>query len=210
VGAPIPCDDPAPERHFPWRDETHDVSRFSRLALNIGSRLTPWDAEFRFIRVGRIVRTTMSAIDRRTFLELAGIAALPALAGCSSGGEASEVAYDFVDEEPDYAGWFDDVPNYEGTVDRTGEREVRVVNGAGPSGKQFEPPAIRVDTDTTVVWEWTGDGSHNVVAESGAFRSDIVQKSGFTFEHTFEERSIYEYVCEPHRTVGMKGAVVVR
>ncbi|MEF8807353.1 halocyanin domain-containing protein [Natronomonas sp.] len=153
----------------------------------------------------------MRAIDRRTFLELAGAATLaPALAGCSSGGEANEVTYDFVDEEPDYAGWFDDVSNYEGTVDRTGESEVTVMNGTGPHGKQFEPPAIRVDAGTTVVWEWTGDGSHNVAAEDGAFRSDIVQRSGFTFEYTFEERGIYRYVCEPHRTVGMKGAVAVR
>ncbi|WP_336136664.1 halocyanin domain-containing protein [Natronomonas amylolytica] len=152
----------------------------------------------------------MRDIDRRTFVELAGAAAVaPALAGCSSG-EASGTAYDFVDEEPDYGGWFDDVPNYEGTVDRTGEREVTVMNGAGRGGKQFEPPAVRVDAGTTVVWEWTGDGSHNVAAESGAFRSDIVQKSGFTFEYAFEERGIYEYVCEPHRTVGMKGAVVVQ
>lgn len=156
----------------------------------------------------------MKSFDRRTFVKLAGVAAVtPALAGCSSGsngGDGGGSEYDFVDEEPDYAGWFDDVSNYEGTVDRTGDSEVTVLNGTGPSGKQFEPPAIQVDAGTTVIWEWTGDGSHNVVAESSAFRSDIVQRSGFTFEYTFEEGGIHEYVCEPHRTVGMKGAVVVR
>ncbi len=30
-----------------------------------------------------------------------------------------------------------------------------------------------------------------------------------TFEHTFEEAGVYTYACTPHKTLGMKGAVVV-
>lgn len=112
----------------------------------------------------------------------------------------------------DFDGWFDDVDNYDGVVDATGQSEVTVEvgvqNGGGAFG--FGPPAVRVDPGTMVVWEWTGEGgSHNVVAEDGSFESELVAEAGHTFSHTFEERGVFEYYCEPHRSLGMKGAIVV-
>ncbi|MFC6784691.1 halocyanin domain-containing protein [Halobaculum halobium] len=126
--------------------------------------------------------------------------------GGSGGGGGSSVS------EPDFGGWFDDVPNYDGTVDERGNSEVTVEvgveNGDGPYG--FGPASIRVDPGTTVVWEWNGQGgSHNVIAEDGSYESELVAEAGHTFSHTFESEGVSTYFCQPHRALGMKGAVVV-
>ena len=114
---------------------------------------------------------------------------------------------------PDYGGWFSDVGNYSGeTVDMRGQDTVTVEVGVQGNGgpNAFGPPAIHVDVGTTVQFEWTGDGVHNVVNEGGGYSSgSAVGAAGVNFEHTFEEAGISKYYCEPHRTVGMKGAVVV-
>jgi halocyanin-like protein len=135
-------------------------------------------------------------MHRRTYLGLA-TAALVGLAGCSSGGSE------------EYDDWFEDVKNYDGEVDRTGNQRVTVSVGTG-DGFDFEPAAIRIDTGTTVVWEWTGQGGqHNVVARDGAFESEYHQQAGATFEHTFADAGLFPYYCEPHRKFGMKGGVRV-
>ena len=112
-----------------------------------------------------------------------------------------------------YDGWFEDVGNYEGTVDLSGEETVEVLVGTGDQGVHFEPPAIQVDPGTTVVWEWTGEGGeHNVVEEDAVFESERTAEEGFTFEHTFEEDDegeVFRYVCTPHEALGMLGAVAV-
>ena len=113
-----------------------------------------------------------------------------------------------------YGDWFSDVGNYEGTRDLRGQSEVTVEVGAGENGLLFDPPAILVDQGTTVIWEWTGaGGGHNVVEENEAFSSGSpAEAEGTTFEHTFADASegdVFRYVCEPHRAVGMKGAVAV-
>jgi len=116
-------------------------------------------------------------------------------------------------QEDPYNGWFDDVGNYEGTVDYSGEDTVEVMVGTGDQGLFFEPPAIQVDPGTTVVWEWTGEGGeHNVVEEDGVFESERTAEAGHTFEHTFEEGDegeVFRYVCTPHEALGMLGAVAV-
>jgi len=116
---------------------------------------------------------------------------------------------------PDYEGWFDDVGNYDGnTVDKTGSDSVEISVGAeGNNGAYaFDPPAVRVTPGTEVTWKWTGEGGgHNVVSDGdGPLDSgDPVSESGTTYSHTFEETGIYKYVCTPHKSLGMKGAVVV-
>ncbi|MFB6074418.1 MAG: halocyanin domain-containing protein [Haloarculaceae archaeon] len=114
---------------------------------------------------------------------------------------------------PDYGGWFDDVSNFDGTVSRLDQDTVTVTVGAQGNGGNlaFGPPAIRVSPGTTVRWEWSGNGgAHNVVADDGSFQSGSpVAEAGTTFEHTFEETGIYKYYCQPHKPLGMKGAVVV-
>jgi halocyanin-like protein len=148
--------------------------------------------------------TNHESATRRDLLK-AGATATAAAAGLSGSAAASEGGGGL-------DGWFENVSNYDGVVDRTGESEVTLTVGAtGNNGNfAFGPAAVRVDPGTNVVWKWLGKGgSHNVVAEDGSFESEIVDKKGHTFEHTFEEEGVFKYACTPHQTLGMKGAVVV-
>jgi halocyanin-like protein len=150
----------------------------------------------------------MSA-GRRTFLKTAAAVSVagPLLAGCtgtgSSNGDDSASTFD---------GWFDNTANYDGVADKTDTSEVIVMVGAESDNGPyvFAPPAIRVGIGTTVTWEWTGKGgAHNVVAQDGTFESKLSAKKGHTFEHTFDTSGTYKYYCLPHKSMGMKGVVVV-
>ncbi|QGX95071.1 halocyanin domain-containing protein [Haloplanus rallus] len=177
--------------------------------------------------------TRRSVVLSTSALALGG---LTALAGCSGGGggdggggedTATDSGGGGEDTATDSGGggdagdggagaelqeWFSNVDNYESVVDETGSDQVTVSVGAQGNGGAFafDPTAIRVSAGTTVLWEWTGQGAqHNVADEGGAFESDLTAEEGFTFEHTFEEAGTYRYACTPHRSLGMKGAVVV-
>lgn len=140
-------------------------------------------------------------MDRRAFVTTACAAAAVALAGCPG---------DDAPAEPDPGDWFDGVDNYSGFEDRTGEDEVTVGVGAGENGFRFDPPAIGVSPDTTVVFEWTGDGGdHNVEAPDREWSSPYEREAGFTWERPFSEPGTHRYQCNPHRGIGMKGAVFV-
>lgn len=145
---------------------------------------------------------SMATLGRRGFLQ----------AGVAAGSTAAMVSSVTAQESP-YDGWFDDTDTYNGTVDGTGQETVTVSVGAGDSGLAFEPAAIAIDPGTTVIWEWTGEGGgHNVAAEDGSFESQTVSEAGHTFEHTFGEDTngdIFKYVCVPHQTLGMVGAIAV-
>ena len=113
-------------------------------------------------------------------------------------------------QSTDLSEWFANTDNADSVADRTGQSEVTVQVGTSGNGPAygFGPAAVRVDPGTTVRWEWTGEGGqHNVVAEDGSFERSRQQEG--TFEHTFESAGVTRYVCTPHETVGMKGAVVV-
>lgn len=112
--------------------------------------------------------------------------------------------------EVDYGGWFSDTSNFDGTVDMRGQSEVVVEVGAqGNNGAfAFAPAAVRVDPGTTVVWEWTGEGGgHNVQAENDAYVSEIKEEGSYAVQ--FEGSGVSTYLCLPHQSVGMNGAVVV-
>ncbi|MFB6121013.1 MAG: halocyanin domain-containing protein [Halobacteriaceae archaeon] len=142
-------------------------------------------------------RTRRSVLRGVAAASAAGVAAAEPAAAQSSG--------------IDYGGWFDNVGNFDGTVDKRGRSEVTVRVGASGNGGPyaFDPAAVHVDPGTTVVWEWTGDGSHDVAAEDGSFDTELVGEKGHTFSHAFESAGITKYACTPHKTMGMKGAVVV-
>lgn len=162
---------------------------------------------------------TVLDVNRRTVLQSSGSAvAFAFVAGClgadepdptengndaGDGGSGGDDSYDF-------DGWFDDVDNYDGVHDRTGQEAVTVTNGTGTANMRYDPAAILVDAGTTVTWEWTGlGGSHDVTHEDGAFESGLKSAEGDTFSHAFEEAGTYLYYCTPHRTNGQKGAVIV-
>jgi halocyanin-like protein len=118
--------------------------------------------------------------------------------------------------EADYGDWFSDVDNFDGsTVDATGRENVEVEVGAQGNGGTFAfaPPAVRVSPGTTVTFNWTSN-THNVLVEEqpgdAAWEGyEPIENTGFTYEHTFETPGVYTYYCEPHLSLGMKGAVVV-
>ncbi|RQG89623.1 halocyanin domain-containing protein [Natrarchaeobius chitinivorans] len=126
---------------------------------------------------------------------------------------------DIGDFDLPYGDWFDDVPNYEGTVDKRDHWGITIEVGAGEDGMYFDPPAVLVDPDTYIEFEWTGNGgSHNVVEEDGTWESDLVDEAGYTFPVNWEtldsdtrlsEHGVYRYTCEPHDSAGMRGAITV-
>jgi halocyanin-like protein len=106
-----------------------------------------------------------------------------------------------------------DSNNYDGSVtDLTGRDEVTVRVGVSSNGSNFAfgPSAISVDAGTRVVWEWTGEGgSHSVTAENDDFNSGLHSAEGHTFSRVFRSSGLWLYFCSPHRSLGMKGAVLV-
>ena len=163
---------------------------------------------------------SVQRVTRRTALG-ATVAVVAGLAGCAGGGSGADGdgstatpagdggsggSADAVEE------YLSNADNYDGVVDGTDAAEVTVTVGSEANGGNFgfDPAAVRVSTGTTVIWEWNGLGSsHNVVAEDGSFESELVAEEGHTFSQTFEEPGTVEYYCTPHRTMGMKGVVVV-
>ncbi|ELZ29298.1 halocyanin domain-containing protein [Halosimplex carlsbadense 2-9-1] len=132
--------------------------------------------------------------------------------GATVGGLAAAGARPAAAQSTDLTDWFSNVGNADGVVDETGKSEVTVEVGvSGNSGPfAFGPAAVRVDPGTTVVWEWTGEGTpHNVVAEDGSYESEMITEAGATFSHTFESEGVSKYACTPHKVSGMKGAVIV-
>jgi len=102
--------------------------------------------------------------------------------------------------------------NFDGVADRTGRATVTVQVGAEGNGGYyaFEPPAVRVSRGTTVRWAWTGKGgAHDVIARDGRFESERATSDDTTFSRTFETTGTHRYYCTPHRSLGMKGAIVV-
>lgn len=144
--------------------------------------------------------------NRRRFLQTTGgLVVTGLLAGCSTNGfsQGDESDPQSVDE------WLSDTGNYDGVVDRMGKDSVAVKVGAqGNSGANaFAPAAIEVSPGTTVTWDWV-NGYHNVVATDGQFDSGEPEQNA-TFEHTFDTVGTVYYYCEPHRSMGMKGAIIV-
>ncbi|AEM56192.1 halocyanin [Haloarcula hispanica N601] len=156
-------------------------------------------------------------VSRRGFLRTAaGATAASAAAGTATAQEGTEGGDGGGGGgEPDYGGFLDQVGNFDGsTVDATGQDTATVEVGVQANGGAFGfgPPAIHVDNGATVQFEWTGNGGgHNVVSDGdGPLDSgSAVSSAGVNYEHTFEEDGIYPYVCVPHESLGMKGAVVV-
>ena len=144
----------------------------------------------------------MAAQTRRSVLR--------GLATASAAGVAATAPAAAQSERIDYDGWFETVSNFDGTADKRGQSEVTVSVGASGNGGSyaFDPPAVHVDPGTTVVWEWTGNGRHDVATDD-AFSSEMIGEDGATFSHTLEEEGITTYYCTPHKRMGMKGAVVV-
>jgi halocyanin-like protein len=125
-----------------------------------------------------------------------------------------EVAEPPTGEYPAVDEWLANVEGYDGTIpDRREYPSVTITVGsaAGPDAFDFAPPAVKISPGTTVEWVWTGDGGpHNVAFEERDVRlGSFEPEPGVHFEHTFETTGVYRYACEPHESLGQRGAIVV-
>lgn len=94
--------------------------------------------------------------------------------------------------------------------DARGTNNVTVKVGGGDQGLSFGSPILRVDPGTTVTFRWTGRGGvHNVNILDSDRKSSLTYEEGTTYEVAFEESGVYRYACDPHRTLGMKGLIIV-
>ena len=146
---------------------------------------------------------------RRRFLEAAGsLTVVGLLAGCTNNVNNGDSGSNGESDSESVDDWLSDTGNYDG-VDKMGEDSVTVKVGAqGNKGANaFAPAAIEISPGTTVTWDWV-NGYHNVVATDGQFDSGEPEQNA-TFEHTFDTVGTVYYYCEPHRSMGMKGAVIV-
>ncbi len=147
-------------------------------------------------------------MNRREFLRTAGGAAGTAAATSAVAGPAAAQEGGGGGSGPiDYGGYLDDANGWSSgsTADKTGQGEVTIAVGPG-SSNNFDPVAVHVDPGTKIIWEWEGPG-HNVQAEDGQFKSEI--KSEGTFEYTADEEGVIPYFCQPHKGMGMLGALAV-
>lgn len=149
-----------------------------------------------------------SPLDRRDVLRGATAAVIGGLAGCSSPFGSS---VEFDDDVPEaVAEHLSGANNVDGSItDLTGQSSVTI--DVGPNGAFAYGPALaRVSTGTLVTWDWQTSG-HTVTSEStpgGSFDSGL-SNTGSTFEQTFEQPGNVLYFCEPHRSQGHRGALVV-
>lgn len=161
-------------------------------------------------------------MDRRTFLTTATVLGGSLLGGCM-GLSAPQNTAPVGSESPSTTAsapsslgeWTTQMNNYESVVDRTGTESVTVGVGVeADNGTYFAfgPAVVKISPGTTVTWQWLGTGgSHNVHAVAGAdFESETTATEGHRFQQTFESERTVTYQCDPHTSIGMKGAVLVR
>ena len=89
--------------------------------------------------------------------------------------------------------------------------------GLDSTGLAFNLTSLSIAVGDSVCWTWEDASMPHNVAEvqqegytsyNGGVRSgDAVSSLAFT--HTFEENATFNYVCEPHASMGMAGQIVV-
>lgn len=147
------------------------------------------------------------ATNRRNFLRaVGGLTPLGLLTGCIGGKSKNASADDESASSVD--GWLAETDNYDSITDMTGKSAVTIEVGPESNEHVFTPAAAHIDPETTVTWEWIGSGYHNVVDRNGQFESGEPEERT-TFEHAFETTGTYFYYCTPHKSVGMKGVLIV-
>ncbi|MFC5973858.1 halocyanin domain-containing protein [Halomarina salina] len=131
--------------------------------------------------------------------------------GGGAGGDTDDAGETPTQPEETYDGWLANTDNYHALVDRRGESEVVVEVGAEGNGGQlaFDPPAMRVDPGTTVVWEWVGDLAYDVADPDLGFHSEQVAGAGHRFAVQFDGDGLSTYECTEYGDEGMRGVVVV-
>ena len=86
-----------------------------------------------------------------------------------------------------------------------------VVVSVDSTNLRFSPSSVTIEEGDSVRFFWSGELlAHNAVAEEGIFDSGEASRN-VDYSFTFETgtNGTYQYVCEPHESVGMVGTIVV-
>lgn len=79
------------------------------------------------------------------------------------------------------------------------------------TGSTFEPSSLTVRPGRTVVWVNTTSLVHTVTPEGhNQWTSRTSGSPGEVLRVTFNSAGTFPYVCEPHRSAGMTGRIVVQ
>jgi len=81
------------------------------------------------------------------------------------------------------------------------------------SNNKFTPSNLIITVGDEVIWTNT-EGSHNVNGKTTTFPNNPVSfgndvGSGWTYKFTFNTAGTYDYQCDPHAAMGMKGKITV-
>ena len=91
--------------------------------------------------------------------------------------------------------------------------EVEMGASNGPP-LQFVPNTVTINPGDTVKWVNNKFAPHNVVFEGSSAEKlshkQLVFKPGESFTTTFDKPVTYSYFCQPHRSAGMVGKVIVQ
>ncbi|ERH09458.1 MAG: halocyanin domain protein [halophilic archaeon J07HX64] len=159
-------------------------------------------------------------LDRRTALMAGGTALIAGLAGCVGGdgdGDSSGNGGDNgsdTDPQQQVDTYLSDnnANNYDGTgsiVDETGTDELLIEVGRNRQ-YQYDPAAVRIDSGTTITWEWKSNGHSVTQTESDFdFEDSGRQSSGSTHEQTLNSSGAFLYKCIPHANLGHYGGIIV-
>ena len=76
---------------------------------------------------------------------------------------------------------------------------------------RFNPESITINEGDSVNFLWSGELlPHNSVEENGVFDSgDAEEDVDYTYTFDFDQAGTYDFFCEPHQSVGMKGVITV-
>lgn len=149
-------------------------------------------------------------LSRRDALRASAGAAVLALAGCVGGSTSGEDD----EAEPENAGELG-VPASEFTVTTTSR-----------PFPEFQPQIVHLRPGGTIEWvvetgrhdvtayHRDGHPPHRSPANVGPWGSDLLTGPGSTYEHTFEQEGVYDYVdtqqvCVSHEVAGNVGRIVV-
>ena len=78
------------------------------------------------------------------------------------------------------------------------------------SGTSFSPNDVTISPGTTVRWV-KGTSTHTVTPTGHSqWTAVILDQPNEEFEHTFTTAGTFNYVCEPHQSLGMTGVVRVQ
>mgnify|MGYP000278863273 CR=1 FL=1 len=76
---------------------------------------------------------------------------------------------------------------------------------------RFDPASITINEGDSVNFLWSSELlPHNSVEENGVFDSgDAERDVDYTYTFDFDQAGTYNFFCEPHQSVGMKGVITV-